>query len=189
MSTEFISDPVDLTVWKLRTFVTQDWKEIRLEKDCNEYLAPMSGLLNEGMGIIFSKWHDVEHRTDFELPYSQSPATSCDGSKVTFSNFEVYEKISFEAKQTPELIIGEVAKSLNDCAEDGCSACHKSWWNTDPSSIIYTCTDTTVYRYNDLCKDHWDQSLCGENDLCFNSYPHGDRKKWKSDRKACRPLP
>lgn len=75
------------------------------------------------------------------------------------------------------------------CVEEDCSACSMAHWSDDPDNKFPTCTDFNRFKYSNVCRPRQDSSLCGADDLCFNSYPHNDPLKWKSPDRACRPLP
>lgn len=130
---------------------------------------------------------------------SGSECTDVSGDyKSKFSNFKwtVHDSLVGNDTDTDpqpqpdeELVIGNVAESLDECDDPYCSACHESWYESDPTEIFPTCTDYTEYKYTHQCRARMSKDLCGEDDLCFISWPHSDPAKWRSDDKACRPLP
>lgn len=95
----------------------------------------------------------------------------------------------YEEEPVDEMVIGELATSLEECDDPFCSACHVAWWAGDEANSFHTCTDYTRYRYTNRCSSWQSTALCGSDDKCFKSYPHDDPKKWKSDDYGCRPLP
>ena len=75
------------------------------------------------------------------------------------------------------------------CDEEDCTACHMGHYSNDASKEFPVCVDFTSYKYSNQCGSRQDSSRCGEYDDCFRSWPSDDKKKWKSDDFACRPLP
>ena len=88
-------------------------------------------------------------------------------------------------------IIGEATEYLFEC-EEGCTECRNAWMSDDPEFYYPVCTDDTVYRYGNACKEKHDRSRCNYGDdmfACQMSYDFSDSAKFKSDTKACRTVP
>lgn len=88
-------------------------------------------------------------------------------------------------------IIGEATEYLFEC-EEGCTECRNAWMSDDPEFYYPVCTDETVYRYGNACKEKHDRSRCNYGDdmfACQMSYDFSDSAKFKSDTKACRTVP
>ena len=87
-------------------------------------------------------------------------------------------------------IIGTASEKLSQC-DAGCTECHNAWMSNDESNVYQVCTDTTVYKYMNPCKEWHDKSTCAtdSDEPCLMSYDFADTRKWRSDTKACRTVP
>ena len=91
-----------------------------------------------------------------------------------------------------EIVYGDVAQSLSDCQENGCSECHDAWYALYPEEVFQKCTDFNVYKYGNECSDteKWNRDLCNPGDMhCMKSYPWGDPDRHRSEGAACRTVP
>jgi len=137
------------------------------------------------MALVVSNF-DVGETID--VTDGQCPTNSvCGTYTTTLSNFQW---TSDDAIEEDRLVIGVVADKIDRCDDPLCTACHETYWTSDPSQIEYQCTDYTRYKYSNQC-NNWKNkdNLCGAEDLCFRSWAADDPKKWKSPEAACRPLP
>ena len=87
-----------------------------------------------------------------------------------------------------ELIEDGPAPSLDYCDMEDCTECAQ-FTNNKTSETVYQCKDFTQFRYQYKCWNKKDRSLCGSEDLCHFSWPHGDPDKKNSEEAACRPIP
>ena len=208
VKTEFVSDAAYVTLWKLRTTLTQGGNELMMEADCgDDYLNDLTNTIEGEMGFIFSSWDNSAGVADFEP--TCSAAANCDSAKTVVSNFSVSQWGSNEDRVDepvdpvdpidpvdpvdppvvdPVLVEGGLAQYVSLCG-DGCTSCIETWWDNAPETIIYKCVDETLYKYANLCSSSRDQSLCGPQDFCHWSWPQGDSDKSRSVDAACRPLP
>lgn len=164
-----------------------------MEADCGDYLKSFDNIIEGEMGFVFSSWDNSAGKEDFECEgLCPEPAATCENAVNTIANFKVNQWNSNENRPDdntdPERIDGGVAANISMC-EEGCSACHKTWMSNTPDVIEYMCYDETVYQYRNKCGNKRDLSLCGEEDICHISWPHGDTQKARSPDAACRPVP
>jgi len=170
-----------------------------MEKDCGDYLVGLNDPIADGMSVVFSSWYDATGAEDFELDYHQTHSSTCDDASNTIENFQINRWVTTEDPADdgtnpdddtkPDLIIDEVADSLDMCNDDMCTACHMAHYSNETTNRFPVCTDYTSYKYSNKCGKNQDPSKCGDFDDCFRSWPHSDARKWKSDDFACRPLP
>ena len=202
VKTEFVSDADYVTLWALRTTLTQGGNEIMMEADCgDDYLNALTNTIEGEMGFIFSSWDNSAGTADFET--TCSAAANCDSARTVVSNFAVTSYYSNEDRPVEPvdpvnpvdpvdpvdvLVEGGVADNVSMCAE-GCTSCIETWMSDAPETISYKCVDETVYRYENQCSSSRDQSACGADDYCHWSWPQGDSRKARSSAAACRPIP
>ena len=201
VKTEFVSDADYVTLWKLRTTLTQGGDEIVMEADCgDEYLNALTNSIEGEMGFIFSSWDNSAGVIDVAPTCDIS--ASCDDARTVVSNFAVSQWGSAEDRvvdpidpidpvdpvDPATLIEGGLADYVSLCGE-GCTSCIETWWDNAVEDIIYKCVDETLYRYANRCGGNKDLSLCGVEDYCHMSWPHGDPDKARSADAACRPVP
>lgn len=154
-------------------------------------LSGISDRLRSDMALVVSNYNAG---TDNDISNGICSSTStCGTYKTSFYNFEWTSDDAIEDDEDEEdIVIGDVADSINDCEDPLCSACHIAWFESNPDKTFNLCTDFSQYKYSNKCgkrrlRKH---NLCGSNDeLCFWSWPSTDPKKWKSDDASCRPVP
>jgi len=159
---------------------------IALDHDDTMLLAQLTDYLRTDMALVVSNY-DVDANSD--IYDGQCPRNSICGTYTT--TLRSFQWTSGDAIDENEAtIIGDVAESLEYCADPFCTACHEAWYLSDPSEIHYQCMDYRRFKYSNLC-NNWrrKENLCGSEDICFRSFPEADAQKWKSDEAACRPLP
>jgi hypothetical protein len=67
-----------------------------------------------------------------------------------------------------------------------------AWYSDAVDEEFPMCTDYTEYKYLNVCEGNskkLSKERCGEEDICFKTFPADDPAKWRSDDFACRPLP
>lgn len=189
----------------IETTLTQNSRQLVMIQDDPEVLWGISYKLYASMATVMSNF---DAGMDNNISEGQC-TTGCGDYKSKFMNLRWTRHDSiwndgndgegegdddeFEPEPEPaELVIGEITESIDECDDEFCSACHYSWYSDSVEDVFPTCTDYTHYKYSNVCKGRgkrFSKELCGEEDLCFKSYPSDDPKKWRSDDFACRPLP
>lgn len=86
---EYVSTEDYATFWKLRTIISQEGREIVMEKDCRDYLVGLQAPISGEMSFVFSSWDNLDGAEDFEINQGQSKASSCEASKHVIENFMV----------------------------------------------------------------------------------------------------
>ena len=174
---------------RIRTTLTQDGNQIELIQENEGNLDVFADLLRENMAIIFSNYKAGDDNDISGEPCFTE--VSFDGPMSMMSNFSWSMNDALVEPDVPDdtLIIDGPAENVDDCGEEFCTGCSIAYYAGDPSDVFYQCTDYTSYKYNNMCGSNRDTSLCGEADHCFFSWPADDRRKWRSENAACRPLP
>lgn len=173
-------------MFRVGIVLSQDTQSIELDHLDASVLASLSDTLRSDMALVVSNF-DIG-TTTIDVTDGQCPKNSvCGMHTTTFSNFQW---TSYDAIEEDKLMIGDVADKIDRCDDPLCTACHETFWLSEPSEIAYQCTDYTRYKYSNQC-NNWKNkdNLCGPEDLCFRSWAADDPKKWKSEEAACRPLP
>jgi len=192
VNTKFIAfdnegEPGDLM--RIETCLIQGANEYTLTMDDPDYLSAIQDKLQYRMPVVMANFNAG---SDNDLSGECASTSTTEGNAV-ISSMRWTSKDALEEENTNnddgELVIGDVAESIDKCGEDSCSACHKAHWSNAPTTEFYTCTDNTQYKYSNKCTGNQNSDKCGEDDLCFRAWPHDDPNKWKSDDFACRPLP
>jgi len=156
-----------------------------------DFLWPISHKLYGSMAVVVSNF---DAGIDNTISRQVCPAPSGE-YHTKFSNFrwtidDSNEGEADDGEETSDIVIGEVAESLDDCGDSSCSACHLAWPADNEDEQFFMCTDYTSYKYLNNCEGTRRSSeLCGEYDDCFMSFPADDSTKRKSEDFACRPLP
>merc|ERR1711879_512814 len=149
--------------------------------DDPDYLSAIQDKLQFRMPVVMANF---EAGSNNDLS-GECPGVNHSHGNAVMSNMRWTSKDALDnennSDEEGELVIGDVAESLEQCGDDSCSACHKAHWSNAPSNEFYTCTDYTQYKYSNLCTARQNQDKCGEDDICFRSWPHDDPNKWKSE--------
>jgi len=93
---EYVSTTDYANFWKLRTIISQEDRQIVMEKDCREYLVGLQAPISGEMSIVFSSWDNLNGGEDFEIDNGQSKATTCGDSVHVIQNFTVNTMSSTE---------------------------------------------------------------------------------------------
>jgi len=159
---------------------------ISIVQDEPSVLAPLSQKLRKQMSMVMANF-EVGNDNDI----SGGKCTKHHGGEhpVKITDFKWTLNDSIEDDTPAEMIIDGVATSLDMCGDDTCTGCSMAHWSNDTTKQFPICTNYTIYKYSNKCKARQDLSMCGSDDDCFRSWPHDDRRKWKSDDFGCRPLP
>jgi len=174
------------------TTLVQDGNEVVIEQDCEDYLQPLAYKLNKQMALAVS-FFDVGLDNDID----EGCSTVCnDSSTMDIQNFRFTTGDSYVEEEEDEVdpddtfVVEGIAESLEDCKE-GCTECHYGHYEKTPDTMRHMCTDETVYKYTNACKERNDQSKCasGSDSMCFWSFAHGTTGQEKRDSKACRTIP
>mmetsp|Transcript_24764 Transcript_24764/g.30945 ORF Transcript_24764/g.30945 Transcript_24764/m.30945 type:complete len:336 (-) Transcript_24764:113-1120(-) len=182
-------EPVSLK--KIETTLSQDGRSVTLVNDDSAFLEALTSKLTTSMAVVISNYQaGSSNEISGQCPTAQD---SSEGNAFTASDFRWTIMDSIAVPEEPEnptgeLVIGERADSLALCDDEFCTGCSESWYSDAPSTIIYTCTDYTRYRYNNRCRRGG--ALCGPDDeKCMFSYPNDDPARGRSADRGCRPLP
>lgn len=126
---------------------------ITIVQDEADYLYQFSEKLEFRMPVIMSNF---DAGVNNELSDGQCSNT-CSNSQAKFSNFKWTSEDSIvdpdeepdqpDEPDEPELVIGEIASSIDMCTEEGCSACSMAHWSNDPSNEFPTCTNFIRYKF------------------------------------------
>ena len=101
MKTEFVTQHTYSSMWKVRTQVWQDGREILMEADCEDYLHPLTYDLDGKMGLAISNWDNSDKRADFAFDDAPNPSP-CEGAWL-FSTLDVLTWGSNEEKEEEEV--------------------------------------------------------------------------------------
>lgn len=86
---EYVSTTDYANFWKLRTIISQDDRQIVMEKDCRDYLVGLQSPISGDMSIVFSSWDNLDGVEDFEVDNGQSKASTCSDAVHVIENFTV----------------------------------------------------------------------------------------------------
>lgn len=152
-------------------------------------LDVFSELLAERMAIVFSNYKAGDDNEISGEPCFDDVSFS--GPMSMLSNFAWATGDAVVEPPIPDdtLIVGPAAMNVDDCGDEFCTGCNEVWYAGDPDDTFFQCTDFTQYKYSNKCGRRRNQDLCGEMDDCFWSWPADDRRKWRSENAACRPIP
>lgn len=177
---------------RIETTLIQGANQISVVQDDANILSAIQDKLRYRMAVVM---------TNFNAGETNDISGVCDhGGEHGDVNFSGMKWTSYDSidntedgsdgtdGDSGELIVDEVASSLDMCSDDFCSACHMAHYSNNPNNSFPTCTDYTFYKFSNQCGS-MDSSMCGSDDVCFRSWPVDDEKKWKSDDFACRPIP
>lgn len=99
--TEFVTKDSYSSLYKVRTKLHQNGREIDMEAECEDYLDPLTHDLNARMGLAISNWDNSDGRADFNFDDAPNPSGTCDGAWL-FSTLDVITWGSNEEKEEEE---------------------------------------------------------------------------------------
>lgn len=133
---------------KIETCLQQGESMVTLIQDDEDYLYALSEKLNYKMALVVSNF-DAGMSNDM----SDGQCTNnCGEYKSKLSNLRFTSNDSiYEEEPVDEMVIGDLAGTLDECDDPFCSSCHVAWWAGDEDNFFHTCTDYTRYRYTNPC--------------------------------------
>jgi len=174
---------------EIETTLIQGADAITIIQDDASVLRAIQDKLQYKMAVVLANFDAGETNDISEVCEGEHGDVKFSGMTWTSNDsIDHTEDGSDGTDEDGELIVEEVADSLDMCSDKFCSACHMAHYSNRPDDRFPTCTDETRYKYTNECGNK-DSSMCGSDDLCFRSWPFDDPKKWKSDEFACRPIP
>ena len=129
----FISTRDYQTLWKMRTTLTQNGREIMMEAECQDYLPDMSVTIEGKMGLAVSTWDNRDGRIDVGecKGTCPTPSDSCDNSSWTLENFHI-KQWGF-TEDIPE----EEESEEESEDEDNSAVSHQLIGNVDGDDIMF----------------------------------------------------
>lgn len=116
-----------------------------------DYLSAIQDKLQYRMPVVMANFNAGSNN---DLSGECTAVSNHEGNAI-MSNMRWTSKDALDNENTDdgegELVIGDVAESLEACGDDSCSACHKAHWSNAPTTEFYTCTDYTQYKYSNQC--------------------------------------
>ena len=182
------SDDMPSELRKIETCLIQGDNMITMVQDDQTIIGQLTDKVYYNMQMVMSNFDAGE---DNEISGRVCRGVGMDhGTKMSNFTWVTGDSIADDDDETDgDMVIGEVALNVDDCGDEWCTGCNVAWYSNEPMDTFNVCTDYTHYKWGNLCKPNRDLSLCGEDDDCFSSWPKDDKKKWRSDDAACRPIP
>lgn len=171
---EFISTKDYSKLWKLKTTLKQDGREIEMEADCRDYLDALYEPIEGGMGFVFSNWDNSAGEEDFEVEHKDQVDLGCDNSISYIANFTVHtwghtEDMPPVPEPEPEPTPGPEPEPVAQFHE---FEAHASYWNGDWKMHVKGLDERHVSTEGKTVK------LGYNNRAWINDYPYDNSIYW-----------